>query len=172
MAAAAMLFVGCSKDDDKTTTDDTFTVAKVNCTYKLLVETPNPAALRKAYNLFIDFYDSVGEIQTTQEFISADLHWQIDLVGTTFPSWYGFRFRFSPKADLSDVDSTASFDIVAAYSIEGVCTGTNGTTKLFGTEGVLDRSGITPFVDVTYSEARRFEVKSDGTAEVDENWVE
>ena len=172
MAAAAMMFVGCSKDDDKTTTDDTFTVAKVNCVYKLQVETPDAAALRKAYNLFVDYYDNDGNIQQTEEFVSDDFTWQVNVAQTSFPSWYGFRFRFSPKADLSDVDSTASFDIVAAYSIEGVCTGTNGTTKLFGAEGVLDRSGITPFVDVTYSEARRFEVKSDGTAEVDENWAE
>ena len=49
MAAAAMLFVGCSKDDDKTTTDDTFTVAKVNCTYKLLENVSDAPPYRRGW---------------------------------------------------------------------------------------------------------------------------
>ena len=172
LAAVAMLAVGCNKDDDKTTTDDTFTVAKVNCTYKLLVETPDAAALRKAYDLYVDYYDREGNVQQTQEFVADDFNWQVNVEQTSFPSWCGFRFRFSPKADLSDVDSTASFSFTATYSVEGVCTGTNGTTKLFGSEGTLDRSGITPYVDASFGKSLRIRIKTDGTEDGFEPWEE
>jgi hypothetical protein len=171
MAAVAMLFVGCSKEkEDTKPTDDTFTVAKVNCTYKLLVDTPDPAALRKAYDLFIDFYDNDGNVQATQEFVSSDFQWRMDVVQTTFPSWCGFRFRFSPKANLNDVDSTASFSFTATYSVEGVCTGTNGTTKLFGSEGVLEKSGVTPYVETSYGKSLRIRIKTDGAEDGFEPW--
>ena len=172
MAAAAMMFVGCSKDDDNKTTDDTFTVAKVNCVYKLQVETPDAAALRKAYDLFVDYYDNDGNIQQTEEFVSDDFTWQVNTVQTSFPSWCGFRFRFSPKADLSQVNESDEFSFVASYSVDGVATATNGTTKLFGVEGELDKRGVTPYVNASYGKSLRVRVKTDGTVESDENWAE
>jgi hypothetical protein len=173
MAAVAMLFVGCSKEkEDTKPTDDTFTVAKVNCTYKLLVDTPDPAALRKAYDLFIDFYDNDGNVQATQEFVSSDFQWRMDVVQTTFPSWCGFRFRFSPKADLSQVNESDSFSFIATYSVDGVATATNGTTKLFGGEGELDKSGVSPYNEASYGKNLRIRVKTDGTTESDDNWAE
>ncbi len=170
MAAAAMMFVGCSKDDDNKTTDDTFTVAKVNCVYKLQVETPDAAALRKAYDLYVDYYDSEGNVQQTQEFVSDDFNWQVNVVQTTFPSWCGFRFRFSPKSNLSQVNESDVFSFTATYSVEGVCTGTNGTTKLFGSEGVLEKSGVTPYVETSYGKSLRIRIKTDGTEDGFEPW--
>ena len=170
MAAAAMLFVGCSKDDDKTTTDDTFTVAKVNCTYSLRVDTPDAAALRKAYDLYVDYYDREGNVQQTQEFVADDFNWQVNVEQTSFPSWCGFRFRFSPKEDHSQVNETETFSFTATYSVEGVCTGTNGTTKLFGSEGVLEKSGVTPYVEASYGKSLRIRVKTDGTEDGFETW--
>ena len=172
LSVAMMAFVSCSKDDDKTTTDDTFTVAKVNCTYSLRVDTPDAAALRKAYDLYVDYYDREGNVQQTQEFVSDDFNWQVNVEQTSFPSWCGFRFRFSPKEDHSQVNETETFSFTATYSVEGVCTGTNGTTKLFGSEGVLEKSGVTPYVDASYGKSLRIRVKTDGTEDGFEPWEE
>ena len=171
MAAAAMIFVGCSKDDDNKT-DDTFTVAKVNCTYKLNLDTPDAAALRQAYDLHVDYYDNEGQIQATEEFIADDFSWQVNVEQTTFPSWCGFRFRLSPKADLTSVNESELFSFTATYSVEGVCTGTDGTTKTFSSEGELERTGVTPHVNVSYGKSLRIRVKTDGVDEADENWAE
>lgn len=172
MAAAAMLFVGCSKDDDNQTIDDTFTAEKVNCTYKLMLDTPNVTELRKAFSLYVDYYDKDGQIQNTEEYIAADFTWQVNVERAAIPSWYGFRFRLTPKSDLSDIEQSATFAFTATLSIEGVCTAANGQTKTFGSQSTLDQSGITPFVDVTYGKSMLFKVMSDGTAEEHETWVE
>ncbi len=74
------------------------------------------------------------------------------------------------KKRMGIIDSTARFSFTATYSVDGVCTGTNGTTKLFGTEGALDKSGITPYIDASYGKSLRIRVKTDGTEDEFVTW--
>lgn len=169
LVAATMLTVSCKKDK-KDSSESAVVLNKVECTYTLSFDTPNASDFREAYDLFIDYYDSEGQIQSSTEFISQDFNWQVNVARTTFPSMYGFQIRVTPTSDHSIVPDVAIFSFEATLSVDGNLIYSDGSTKHFGGEQMYSKSGITPYIDVTYRESMRFEVKADGNVVSYENW--
>lgn len=176
MVAVAMLFVGCKKENNTNNGgnggDDTFVAERVEMTYKLALDTATIGALSEGYDLTIDYYDADGQIQSSTEIAPDHLTFEKTVTGTTFPSWYGFRYRLTPKADLSGVEQDAKFNFVGTFSINGACYATNGRKVNLVENRNIHKVGIKPHNGHEYKEAQRYEVKSDGTYEGHVDWEE
>lgn len=176
LAAVAMLTVGCSKDDNNETSGggsgETFVAERVEMTYKLTLDTASIGALREGYDLTIDYYDADGQIKSSTELTPDNLTWEKTVTGTTFPAWYGFRYRLTPKADLSGVDEGAKFNFICNFSINGACYSTTGRKVNVVENRNIHKGGIKPHNGHEYKEAQRYNVKSDGTYEGTISWVD
>ena len=176
MAAVAMLAVGCSKDDNNETSgggsDDTFVAERVEMTYKLVLDTTTIGALREGYDLTLDYYDADGQIKSSTEITPDHLTFEKTVTGTTFPAWYGFRYRLTPKADLSGLEEGTKFNLVGTFSITGACYSTSGRKVNLIENRNIHKIGIKPHNGHEYQEAQRYEVKNDGTYESHITWEE
>ena len=176
LSVATLLVVGCGKEENNENggngNDNTFVAARVELTYKLVLDTTTIEALRQGYDLTLDYYDADGQIKTSSDITPDHLSWEKTVVGTTFPSWYGCRYRLTPKADLSGVDSNAKFNFVGTFSITGGCYSTTGRMINIVENRNIHKIGIKPHNGHEYTEAQRYEVKSDGTCEGYVDWVE
>ena len=172
-----MLFVGCGKEENNGNNsnnggDDTFVAERVEVTYRLALDTTTIEALRQGYDLTLDYYDADGQIKSSTDITPDHLTWEKTVTGTTFPSWYGFRYRLTPKADLSGLEEGAKFNFVGTFTITGACHSTTGRVVNLVENRNIHKVGIKPHNGHEYKEAQRFEVKSDGTYESHVDWEE
>jgi hypothetical protein len=175
LATVAMLTVGCSKDDNNETSgggSDTFVAERVEMTYKLVLDTTTIGALRDGYDLILEYYDADGQIKSSTEITPDHLTFEKTVTGTTFPAWYGFHCKMTPKSDLSGLDEGAKFNFVGTFSITGACYSTNGRKVNIIENRNVRKIGIKPHNGKVYEEAQRYEVKSDGSYEGRVDWEE
>lgn len=172
--AATMLTVACSKENNGGNSgsgESSFTMAKADVTYRITIESSSVEALRKAYDVFIDFYDANGQIQTSTEVNADNLNWNKNLTLTTFPAWYGAQFRLVPKSDLSGVAEDAKFNFNATFEVNGTGTSTTGKTRSVGEDKQqIDHTGIKPHNGRSYKKCIRYNVQTNGTYHSSMEW--
>ena len=177
LAAMTVLAVGCGKEENNENGggnggNDPFVAERVEITYKLVLDTTTIGALRDGYDMTLDYYDADGQIQTSTDITPDNLTWEKTVTGTTFPSWYGCRYRLTPKADLSGLEENAKFNFLGTFSISGACYSTNGRKVNLIENRNIHKIGIKPHNGHEYTEAQRYEVQSDGTYAGYVSWVE
>ena len=174
VAASLMLTVACTKENNSTNSGNgggDFVLSKADVTYKLDIQPSSAEALRRAYNVFIDFYDANGQIQTTSEITADNLNWSKEFTLTKFPACYGARFRMVPKSDLSGVGEDEEFNFNATFNVKGIGTSTSGKTRSVGDDSQdIIQNGVEPHNGRSFSKSCRFEVKADGTYERNMEW--
>lgn len=172
VAAACMLSTACTKENSQNgNSDSAFTLAKADVTYKLTLQASSADAMRKAYDVFIDFYDANGHIQTTTEVNADNLAWNKELTLNTFPAWFGAQFRLVPKSDLSAVGENEKFNFDGTFSIKGTGTSTKGKTRSVGEDSqLIQHSGLNPRNGRSYKKCCRFQVQTDGTYQSNMEW--
>lgn len=173
IAAAAMLFVACTKDENNSNSGNgngTFTMAKADVTYELTLQPSSAEALRKGYDVFIDYYDANGQIQTSTEVNADNLTWRKNVTLTTFPAWFGAQFRLVPKNNLS-ADTGDSYSCTGTFKVKGTGTSTAGKTRSIGDDvQQVVYSGVDPHNGISYKKACRYRVQTDGTSESNMSW--
>ena len=175
VAASFMLTVACTKDNNGNgnsgSGDSSFTLAKADVTYTLTLQSSSADALRKAYDIFIDFYDANGQIQTTTELNADNLNWNKNITLNNFPAWFGAQFRIVPKSDLSGVSETERFNINGTFAVKGTGTSTTCKTRSVGTDSqMIDHTGLRPHNGRSLSKRCRFRVQTNGTYESNMEW--
>ena len=174
VAASLMLTVACTKENNSTNSGNgggDFTMSKADVTYELAIQSSSAETLRKAYNVFIDFYDANGQIQTTSEITADNLNWSKNLTLTNFPATYGAQFRMEPKSDLSGVGENDEFIFKATFIVKGTGTSTTGKTRSVGEDKQeINQSGLEPHNGRSFKKSCRFQVKADGTYERSMEW--
>lgn len=177
IAAATMFAVSCTKEENNTNngnqgTDATFTAAKADITYKITLDAASAEALNRAYDAFLDYYDSDGTIKSSTEINANNLTWQKSVTPTSFPAEVGYRIRLVPKSNLDGVTEEDSFDCTGTLSLQGTCTSTTGKTREISRSLQIQKQGINPHSGRTFKEVLHYQIKTDGTSESNNTWEE
>lgn len=146
-------------------------ISKADVTYQLSIQPSSAETLRKAYDVFIDFYDANGHIQTSTEVSADNLNWSKNITLTSFPAWYGAQYRMVPKSDLSGLSENDEFSFVATFVVKGTGTSTTGKTRSVGEDTQqINQSGLDPHNGRTFKKSCRFQVQPDGSYERNMSW--
>ena len=171
VAAATMLTVACSKDEDKNTSggggdqEETFEMARLDVTYKITVDDRAITAMTEGYTPTLQYYDANNQSVTVTPFpfSSSNLVWEFSLSQTTFPSFFGFKLALTPKDGIGE---EVKYDCDFIPSITATATGTNGKTydvspsiQEFRWRGIKPSNGRVMKID------RLYKIQSDGNYE-------
>lgn len=173
VAAATLFIVSCKKENkDNPGTDGNFIPAKVECDCFISFDPTSVEGITKGYDIFIDYLDIDGKIQSSTGIDANTLTWQIKFTQTKFPTRFGAQVRMVPKSNLSGVPEDASFDLNGVIKLKGDLISTTGKTRNLFRESLIKRHGIEPHNGRSYKQTLRYEIKANGDSECFTTWVD
>ena len=173
VAAATLFNVSCKKENkDNPGSDSSFIPAKVECDCLVSFDPLSVEGITKGYDIFIDYYDADGKIQSSKGINASNLTWQIKFTQTKFPAYFGAQVRMVPKSDLSGVPEDASFILDGVIRLKGDFISTTGKTRKLDRESLIKRHGIEPHNGRSYKQTLRYEIKTNGDSESFTTWVD
>jgi hypothetical protein len=173
VAAATLFNVSCKKENkDNPGTDGSFIPAKVECDCFISFDPTSVEGITKGYDIFIDYFDVDGKIQSSTEINASNLTWQKKFTQTKFPTRFGAQVRMVPKSNLSGVPEDASFNLDGVIKLKGDLISTTGKTRNLFRESLIKRHGIEPHNGRSYKQNLRYEIKANGDSECFTTWVD
>ena len=148
--------------NQRTTVDDIFNFVSA-------VETARGQVVDE---IFIDYFDVDGKIQSSTEINASNLTWQKKFTQTKFPTRFGAQVRMVPKSNLSGVPEDASFNLDGVIKLKGDLISTTGKTRKLERESLIKRHGIEPHNGRSYKQTLRYEIKANGDSESFTTWID